>query len=229
MYPAELEQLIRQGETQDVEFKSSIPAPQDIAKHVAAFANTNGGQLILGVKEPGEIVGINEQQARAAIEQAQQYLSPVPATTVLSPNIHGRVVVVVQVAASEELHSALGGYFGRAARPTAVLEAPREATRPLNLAEIRLHALKGKTADAALSRLATAVADQTRTSEKQTDDRQAEPGFREGKFVMDQACVRVCRHRRGGGPYALHGTVVEMISSQRQRRSGTISLPETVK
>ena len=169
MYPAELDQLIRQGETQDVEFKSSVPAPQDIAKHVAAMANTNGGMLILGVREPAEIVGVNEQQARAVIEQAHQYLSPLPAMTVQSLPVHGRTVVVVQVAASEELHSAMGGYFGRGTRPTAPSEAHREATRPLNPAEIRLHALKGKTEDAALSRLAKSVADQTHTIEKQTE------------------------------------------------------------
>ena len=35
MYPVELEQLIRQGKAQDVEFESSVPAPQVVAKHIA--------------------------------------------------------------------------------------------------------------------------------------------------------------------------------------------------
>jgi predicted HTH transcriptional regulator len=170
VYPEELERLIRQGESQEVEFKSSTPTPQEIAKHVAAFANTNGGALVLGVKEPGEIVGVDEQRARGAIEMARQYLSPVPEMKVQSPNIHGQVVVVVQVAASDELHSAMGGYFGRGARPSEVLEKHRaDAVRPLTSTEIRLHALKGKSEDAALSRLAKAVADQTRATEKQTE------------------------------------------------------------
>jgi predicted HTH transcriptional regulator len=161
MYPVELEQLIRQGETQDVEFESSIPAPQVVARHVAALANTNGGQLLLGVKEPGEIVGVDEQRARAVIEQAHQYLSPLPVMKVQTLQAHGHAVVTVQVAASEDLHAAMGGYYGRGTPPTA------EATRPLNPTEIRLHALKGKTEDAALSRLATAIAEQTHTIEKQ--------------------------------------------------------------
>lgn len=170
MHPAELEQLIRQGETQDVEFESSIPTPQAIAKHVAALANTNGGMLILGVQEPGETVGVNEHQAREIIEKAHQYLAPLPVMTVQTLQAHGHAVVVVQVAASEDLHAAMGGYFGRGARPSAPLDSQRaEATRPLNPAEIRLHVLKGKTEDAALSRLATVVADQTRTIAKQTE------------------------------------------------------------
>ncbi len=171
MYSEELERLIRQGESQEVEFKSSVPTPQEIAKHVAALANTNGGALVLGVKEPAEIVGVDEQRARAAIETARQYLSPVPEMKVQSPNVHGHVVVVVQVAASDELHAAMGGYFGRGARPSEVLETHRaDAVRPMTSAEIRLHVMKGGRAeDAALSRLARAVADQTHTIEQQAE------------------------------------------------------------
>lgn len=168
----ELERLIRQGETQEVEFESSMPSPQDIAKHVAALANTNGGMLILGVREPGEIVGIDEHRARESTEMAQQYLAPVPEMKVQALQVQGHTVVAVQVPSSDELHSAMGGYFGRGARPTeASLSETRrtDATRPLTSAEIRLHALKGRTEDAALSRLAGAIADQTRTIEKQTE------------------------------------------------------------
>jgi predicted HTH transcriptional regulator len=170
VYPVELEQLIRQGEAQEVEFKSSIPAPQDIAKYLGAFANTNGGTLILGVKEPGEVTGVNEQRARQTIENARQYLSPPLEIKVQTLQVHGHAVVIVQVAAGDELHSAMGGYFGRGARPSDVLETHRtDAVRPLTSAEIRLHAMKGRTEDAALSRLAKAVADQTRTAENQTE------------------------------------------------------------
>ena len=162
MYPEELQRLIRQGEGQGVELKSSIPAPQDIAKHVAAFANTNGGTLILGAREPGEIIGVDEHRAREATEMAKPYLSPVPEMKVEALQIQGHAVVAVQVPASEELHSAMGCYFGRGALPT-------DAVRPLTSSEIRLRALKGRTEDAALSRLAKAIADQSRAAEKQTE------------------------------------------------------------
>ena len=166
----ELERLIRQGQSQEVGFKSSVPGPQDVAKNVSAFANSTGGMLILGVREPGEVVGIDEQRARQAIETAKQYLQPVPVMNVQTLSVQGHAVVVVEVPSSDELHSAMGGYFGRGARPS---ESPSEnhrtdAVRPLNSAEIRLHALKGRTEDVALSRLAKAIADQTRAIEKQT-------------------------------------------------------------
>jgi len=164
----ELERLIRQGETEEVEFQSSVPTLQVIARNLTALANTNGGVMILGVKEPGEIVGVDEQRARAAIEEAQRSIAPPLAINVHAMQVQGRPVVVAQVAASEELHAAMGGYFGRSAKPTEVWSEQRaDTTRPLAANEILLHARKGKTDDAALSRLANAVAEQTRTIEKQ--------------------------------------------------------------
>lgn len=175
MGPEELQRLIQQGETQEVEFKSSVPAPQDIAKNLTALANTSGGVLILGVKEPGQIVGVDEHRARAMIEKAQEYMKPVPAINVQSLHVHGHPVVVAQVPSSKELHSAMGGYFGRGARPSEQVrdsagEMHREdANRPLTANEILLHVRKGKTDDAALSRLSKAVAEQTHTIERHTE------------------------------------------------------------
>lgn len=164
----ELERLIRQGETEEVEFQSSVPTLQVIARNLTALANTNGGVMILGVKEPGEIVGVDEQRARAAIEEAQRSIAPPLAVNVQSLQVQGRPVVAAQVGASEDLHAAMGGYFGRGARPTEVWSPERaDATRPLTANEILLHARKGKTDDTALSRLSNAIAEQTKTVEKQ--------------------------------------------------------------
>jgi ATP-dependent DNA helicase RecG len=44
----ELQQRITQGEDLHTEFKEWPLRPQDIAAAFVAFANTNGGQLILG-------------------------------------------------------------------------------------------------------------------------------------------------------------------------------------
>ena len=164
----ELERLIRQGETEEVEFKPSVPTLQVIARSLTAFANTNGGVMILGVREPGEIVGVDEQRARKAIEEAQHSIAPPLTVNVQTLQVQGRPVVVAEVAASDELHAAMGGYFGRGAQPTDVWSPERaDATRPLAANEILLHARKGKTDDAALSRLSNAAAEQTKTVEKQ--------------------------------------------------------------
>lgn len=57
-----LRALLKQGEGLRLEFKETFPKnAQDIAKEIVAFANTQGGTLLVGVKDNGEIVGISEE------------------------------------------------------------------------------------------------------------------------------------------------------------------------
>ena len=51
--------LIRQGEGQTIEFKEKFPKSKDLAREFCAFANTNDGYILLGVKDNQTLVGIN--------------------------------------------------------------------------------------------------------------------------------------------------------------------------
>ena len=42
-------QLIKNGETQEVEFKEGCPSTNEISETICAFANTDGGYFIMGV------------------------------------------------------------------------------------------------------------------------------------------------------------------------------------
>jgi hypothetical protein len=53
-----LDQLIADGERADVEFKSYVPPLSTLARVLAAFINSGGGILLLGVEEGGRISGI---------------------------------------------------------------------------------------------------------------------------------------------------------------------------
>ncbi|MBE9160374.1 DUF262 domain-containing protein [Nodosilinea sp. LEGE 06152] len=64
-----LEDLIQSGESSDLEFKSSLrwgyqqgaitPALEDvIMKSIAAFSNSDGGTLLIGVNDDGEVLGL---------------------------------------------------------------------------------------------------------------------------------------------------------------------------
>lgn len=58
---SELPTLCAKGEGQAVEFKVDLPQqPHDIAKSIAAFASSNDGLLIYGVRDDGLIVGLPE-------------------------------------------------------------------------------------------------------------------------------------------------------------------------
>ena len=56
MNKKELNFLISQGEGYNIEFKESFS--NSIAKDICAFANTNGGKILLGVSDDGRINGI---------------------------------------------------------------------------------------------------------------------------------------------------------------------------
>lgn len=56
--------LIKQGESERLEFKSSLNK-EAIGKVLASFLNTNGGRLIIGIKENGDILGIKNAATKA--------------------------------------------------------------------------------------------------------------------------------------------------------------------
>ena len=58
MIVEELLRLIRQGENSGVEFKRDDLRPEQLAREVVAFANFQGGRLLLGVEDDGRVSGI---------------------------------------------------------------------------------------------------------------------------------------------------------------------------
>ena len=61
--PQELMELIHGGENITVEFKKSrIEVTKDVYETVCAFSNRDGGHIFLGVKDNGEIIGIEEDK-----------------------------------------------------------------------------------------------------------------------------------------------------------------------
>ncbi len=55
----EIMQLLEQGEGQQVEFDQTVPSPEDIAREYVAFANSDGGHLILGIDDKNKhLMGI---------------------------------------------------------------------------------------------------------------------------------------------------------------------------
>lgn len=55
-------------ESSKLEFKESIPKSSQIIKTAIAFSNMNGGKLVMGVNNHGEMVGIVENVAHEAME-----------------------------------------------------------------------------------------------------------------------------------------------------------------
>ena len=69
--PLTLQELIAQGESNRLEFKSTVDSAVKIAKTLVAFANTGGGTLLIGVTDSQKICGIaSEGDEMGKIEEA---------------------------------------------------------------------------------------------------------------------------------------------------------------
>lgn len=55
---SELKELVKQGENQLLEFKLKANHPDKIVKEIVAFANSQGGKLVVGVNDNKEILGL---------------------------------------------------------------------------------------------------------------------------------------------------------------------------
>lgn len=77
MKPHYIHKLIAQGEHQQLDFKFEISDSRKIAKTFVAFANTDGGKLLIGVKDNGNIAGVRSEEEKYMAEAAaQMYSSP---------------------------------------------------------------------------------------------------------------------------------------------------------
>src|SRR3989338_1952229 len=82
MKQEEILTLIKNGETQEAEFKEGCPSTHKLAEIICGLANTDGGFLILGVSEKGEIKGL-----RCDLDKLQQDIANTRQSIHSSPHI----------------------------------------------------------------------------------------------------------------------------------------------
>lgn len=93
-----IQQLIREGEHQKQDFKFAVNDARKIARSLVAFANTDGGKLLIGVKDNGVIAGVRSEEEIHMIEAASQlYSKPNVPYNVTEWNIGGKMVLEVDV------------------------------------------------------------------------------------------------------------------------------------
>ena len=74
MTKTELLELIRNGESSGVEFKRDLERQRDLAKELVAFCNLQGGLVLLGVEDSGEISGLTRVDDEDADERSYRQL-----------------------------------------------------------------------------------------------------------------------------------------------------------
>ena len=98
-----LHHLIAQGEHQQQDFKYEISDVRKIARTLSAFANTDGGRLLIGVKDNGKIAGVRSDEEIYMVEAAAALYCIPPVECHMSVHrVEGRGVVIAEVEPSAE-------------------------------------------------------------------------------------------------------------------------------
>ncbi len=102
MYNKELQLKIAEGEHQQQDFKYAINDSKKIARSLAAFANTDGGSLLVGVKDNGKVVGVASDEEFYMVEAAaQMYCKPPVNFETYEWEEDGKTVLEIKISKSE--------------------------------------------------------------------------------------------------------------------------------
>ncbi len=95
--------LIREGEHQQQDFKYRVVDACKLAKSVSAFANTDGGRLLIGVRDDGHLAGIRSEEEIFMMHQAAyRYCKPEASIKFDTFHVDGRTIVIATILPSEK-------------------------------------------------------------------------------------------------------------------------------
>jgi predicted HTH transcriptional regulator len=101
--PHYIKELIREGEHQQLDFKFEVSDSKKIARSLVAFANTDGGRLLIGVKDNGALAGVRSEEEFYMVEgAAKMYCEPEISFQSKEYNVDGRIIMEIIVPKSEE-------------------------------------------------------------------------------------------------------------------------------
>jgi len=90
--------LIREGEHQQQDFKYRVADACKLAKSVSAFANTNGGRLLIGVRDDGHLSGVRSEEEIYMMHQAAyKYCKPEPSIAFDTYHAEGHTIVIATI------------------------------------------------------------------------------------------------------------------------------------
>lgn len=98
-----LRKLISEGESQTLDFKYAINDSRKIARTLAAFSNTDGGRLLIGVRDNGSIAGVRSDEEMYMVDTAVHLFCRPQITFSTKQHItEGRTILEVEVPKGSE-------------------------------------------------------------------------------------------------------------------------------
>jgi hypothetical protein len=89
-----IRELISKGESQTLEFKFELNSARRISETISAFSNTDGGTLLIGVKDNGVPAGVRLEEEVYVLEAATDlYCNPAVKPIIRKHEIDGKLIV----------------------------------------------------------------------------------------------------------------------------------------
>jgi len=102
MHKHQIIKLIEEGEHQQLDFKFAVNDSKKIARTLSAFANTDGGRLLIGVKDNSIIAGIRSEEEYYMIEAASViYTKPPVKFKSVKHNVEGKQILEIIIEKSK--------------------------------------------------------------------------------------------------------------------------------
>lgn len=93
-----LKKLIAEGENQQLDFKFCVSDSRKIARTLSAFANSDGGKLLIGVRDNGSIAGIKSDEEIYMVDTAVHlFCRPEINYTIKQHTSEGKTVLEIDV------------------------------------------------------------------------------------------------------------------------------------
>jgi predicted HTH transcriptional regulator len=93
-----LKKLIAEGENQKLDFKYCVSDSRKIARTLTAFANSDGGRLLIGVRDNGSIAGIHSDEELYMVETASHlFCRPEIEFTIKQHTTLGKTILEIEV------------------------------------------------------------------------------------------------------------------------------------
>lgn len=98
-----IEELIKKGESEILEFKSSLSRIKDVIKTISAFSNTKGGSIIIGADDKGKVIGVDigKKTAESLANKIKQNTDPQVYPSISVKEIDSKKVIIIQVKESK--------------------------------------------------------------------------------------------------------------------------------
>lgn len=132
MEEKDLQELIKRGESEYTEFKTSV-GPQ-AGETLCAFANTHGGLLVIGIDDHARIVGIGRGEEEKLISVAQT-CEPRVKVVVKTEIAEEKPILIVTVKKSDMLHFFKGRAYNRVGSTNRILQ-PQELAEAFRSREL---------------------------------------------------------------------------------------------